>query len=59
MHQLDLAITSLGAFWAQLGAFVPKLIAAIILLLVGWITAKLIRAGIMQLLKIARFDKLA
>lgn len=59
MHQLDLVVTSLGVFWTQLSAFIPKLLAAIILLLAGWIMAKLTRAGIMQLLKVAHFDKLA
>ncbi len=59
MHQFDLVVTSLGVFWAQLSAFIPKLLAAIILLLAGWIMAKLTRAGIMRLLKVANFDKLA
>lgn len=57
MQQLDIFVTSLATFWSQLASFVPQLIAALILLFLGWILAKLARSGVTRLLKLVNFDK--
>lgn len=43
----------------QIGAFLPTLLGALVILLVGWILAKLIEGGIVKILQAATLDKLA
>ena len=43
--------------WRDLSAFVPKLIAAIVVLLVGWFVARLIRKVVEKILQKIEFDK--
>ena len=43
--------------WRDLSAFVPKLIAAIVVLLVGWFVARLIRKVIEKILQKIHFDR--
>lgn len=59
MQQFDIFFASLTSFWTKLAAFVPQLIAALILLFIGWIIAKIIRTGFAHILKIIHFDRLA
>ena len=59
MQQFDIFIASLTSFWTQLASFIPQLIAALVLLFVGWIVAKLVRTGMLHLLKVIHFDVLA
>ena len=58
-QQLDVFVASFTTFWTQLAAFVPQLIAALILLFVGWLFANLVRTGVMKLLDVLKFDTLA
>ena len=58
-QQLDVFVASLTSFWTQLASFVPQLLAALILLFVGWILANLARTGVIKLLDLLRFDSLA
>jgi hypothetical protein len=58
-QQLDVFVASLTAFWTQLAGFVPQLLAALLLLFVGWLFANLVRTGVMKLLDLLRFDSLA
>ena len=58
-QQLDVFVSSLTTFWTQLAGFVPQLLAALLLLFVGWLFANLIRTGVMKLLDLLRFDSLA
>lgn len=58
-QQIDVILASFTAFWTQLAAFVPQLIAALVLLFVGWLLANLIRTGVMKLLDVLKFDVLA
>ena len=58
-QQLDVFLASLTSFWTQLASFVPQLLAALVLLFVGWILANLARTGVVKLLDILRFDSLA
>jgi hypothetical protein len=57
MQEFDIFVTSLTSFWAELAAFVPKLLAALILLFLGWMLAKLARSGVYRLMKLLHFDK--
>ena len=45
-------------FLYQLGQFLPKLGMAVIILLVGWLLAKMLRGIVMRALKYANFDQL-
>ncbi len=57
MEQVDLFTESLSIFWNQLASFVPQLFAALLLLFVGWILARLARTGVRRLLTSLKFDK--
>ena len=58
MEQVDIFVASLSAFWTQLASFVPQLIAALLLLFIGWILAKVARTGVRRLLTTLKFDKI-
>ncbi|MBT9611788.1 MAG: hypothetical protein IV108_00810 [Burkholderiales bacterium] len=58
-QQLDIFVASLTSFWTRLAAFIPQLLAALLLLFVGWIVAKLIRAAFNKFLSVIHFDQLA
>ncbi len=58
MEQVDIFVASLATFWTQLASFVPQLIAALVLLFIGWILAKLARSGVRRLLTTLKFDKI-
>lgn len=58
-QQLDVFVASLTSFWTQLASFVPQLLAALVLLFIGWILANLARTGVIKLLDLLRFDSLA
>jgi hypothetical protein len=58
-QQLDVFVASLTSFWTQLAGFVPQMLAALVLLFVGWILANLARTGVVKLLDLLRFDSLA
>lgn len=57
--QIDLFMTSLQTFWAQIAQFMPKLLAALFLFLAGWLLARLLRAGIKRGLDALGFGRLA
>lgn len=58
-QQIEIFVNSLNTFWMKLASFVPQLLAALLLLFVGWIVAKLMRAGFRQFLRVMHFDRLA
>jgi hypothetical protein len=57
--QLDIFLASLNDFWVQTAAFLPKLLAVIVILFIGWGVAMAARIGIKRLLQLTRFDNLA
>ncbi len=57
MEQIDIFVTSLASFWTQMASFIPQLLAALVILFLGWMLAKVARSGIMRLLKALNFDK--
>lgn len=58
MEQVDIFVASLATFWTQLASFVPQLIAALLLLFIGWMLAKVARTGVRRLLTALKFDKI-
>lgn len=57
--QIDLFMAPLQTFWSQVALFLPKLLAALFLFLVGWLLARLLRAGIKRGLDALGFRHLA
>lgn len=57
--QLDIFVASLNEFWMQLATFVPKLLAVIVIMFLGWVVARLARGGVLRLLRFAHFDAVA
>ncbi len=57
MEQLDVFVASFTSFWTELARFIPQLLAALALLFIGWLLAKISRTGIMRLLKLLNFDR--
>lgn len=52
-------IESLQTLWLQLIAFLPRLVAALLLLFVGWMVAKVLRRTAVKFLKVMRLDVVA
>ena len=58
-EQINIFISSFHSVIGQLADFLPKLLAALVLLFLGWIIAKLVRGGVRRLLALAHFDQLS
>jgi hypothetical protein len=58
-EQFTSALTFFQTAWSQLAVLLPRLFAALVLLLAGWLVAKLIRKFIIRVFKFARVDTLA
>ncbi len=54
----DIISDSVGAFVRGIGEFLPNILAAIVILIVGWIIAKLLKAVVGQGLRAIRFPSL-
>lgn len=57
--QIDVFMASLNQFWLQIVNFLPKLLAVVVILFVGWLIAKLARSAVKRLLTFIHFDKFA
>jgi Mechanosensitive ion channel, conserved TM helix len=57
--QFATTLDSMKSFWWEVSAAFPALFAATVLLVVGWVIARLLRRGVVRLLKLLRFDLLA
>jgi hypothetical protein len=57
--QLKTTFESLKIFWEQTLQFLPQLLIGIVLMLVGWLLAKLLRKGMIFILKLIRVDVVA
>ena len=57
--QFVATLESMKSFWVDISAAIPALLAATVLLLVGWIVARLLRRGILRLLNLLHVDVLA
>jgi hypothetical protein len=58
-NQISAMFESLKAFWDQLLQFLPQIFIGALLMIIGWILARLLRAGIVKFFKIIRIDALA
>ena len=58
-QQFDIFISSFTSIITQLADFLPKLLAALVLMFLGWLVAKVVRTGVKRLLALAHFDRLA
>ena len=58
-YQIDIFLSSLNQFWVELVHFVPKLLAALVILFFGWLVAKVVRIGVKRLLELTHFDTFA
>jgi hypothetical protein len=56
MNQINVVLESLKTFWTEFGSFLPQLIAALLVLIVGWLIAKLIRRAFVKVLRLLRVD---
>lgn len=54
---IEILEQSYVTFFDQLAAFIPKFFGAIVILIIGWLIAKIIRTVVEKLLKVVRFDK--
>lgn len=59
MRELDIFVASLTEFWTDFVVFMPRLLAVLAILFFGWVLAKLLRAGMLRLLRIVQFQRLA
>lgn len=57
--QIDLFLTSLQTFWGEIALFLPKLLAALLLILAGWLLARILRAGVRRALEALGFGRIA
>jgi hypothetical protein len=57
-QQIDIFVASFTSFWTQLAGFVPQLLAALILLFLGWILANIARSATSKMLDTLKFDEL-
>ena len=58
-YQIDVFLASINQFWGQVVTFFPKLLAVVIILIFGWICAKLACIAVKRILELANFDKFA
>lgn len=59
MEQVDVLLDSLRSFWQQFSQFLPTLLAAFVLLILGWVVAKIMRNVAERALKLLRMDVVA
>ncbi len=59
MEQLDIMLESLRQFWNQVAEVLPRIIAALVILTLGWMLAKLVRRATKRLLNLLKVDVIA
>jgi len=58
MEQVNLALEPVRVFLVQIGEFLPKLALAVVILIVGWLIAKVVRFAVTRGLKAINFNVL-
>ena len=56
MDQVNLIVDSVRTYLVEIGRFLPRLTGALVVLVLGWLIAKLVQWMIVRGLKLARFD---
>lgn len=59
MGQVQVLLDPMTAILSRVWSFLPLLVGAILVLIIGWIIAKLLQRVVIQVLKIARLDVLS
>jgi hypothetical protein len=59
MDRLNIILESLQSFFVEISLFLPNLLVALILLIIGWLVAKLLRNASVKLLRLLHVDVLA
>lgn len=59
MDQVSVVLESARSFLIQLGQFLPQLLGAVIILIIGWLIAKLLNFVVVRGLRLVRFNVLA
>lgn len=59
LDQFMATLESMRSFWQEASRYLPTLLAASVVLLAGWIIARILRKGALRLLKLLRIDILA
>lgn len=57
--QIAVVLDSLRTTWAELSAFLPRLVASLLVLTLGWLVARGLRRGTIALLRLLRLDTAA
>lgn len=57
MEQFDIFLDSLSVSLTEIASFLPQLIMAVVVLLLGWMLAKVARSGVKRLLTLLKFDR--
>ena len=52
----EVFVQSYNTFFQQMATFLPSLIGALVILIIGWIIAKIFRSLVVKLLKLIRFN---
>ena len=58
MNQIDIMLEPVRAVLIQFGAFLPRLLLAVIILVIGWLLAKAIRLIVIKGLRAINFNVL-
>ena len=58
MDQVSVALDTMQTFWQQLIQFLPTFIAALVVLVAGWLLAKVVAYGVVKGLKLVNFSTL-
>jgi hypothetical protein len=58
-EQIAVVLDSLHTTWVELSAFLPRLIASLVVLTLGWLVARGLRRGTVALLRLLRLDTAA
>lgn len=56
MEQVDVVVESIRGFLMQLGEFLPKLLGVVVILVIGWLVAKLLVVVVVRGLKLVNFN---
>jgi hypothetical protein len=59
MQTLDVMLKPFESFLVQFSAFLPTLLGALLVLIIGWLVARAVKAGVTRLLGLVRFRQLA
>jgi hypothetical protein len=58
-EQFDLILDSLQSSWFQIAAYFPRVLTAIVLLILGWLIARTVQRVVVRLLRLARLEAAA